>query len=287
VIASSPTMLKRWIALELRRLREAAGLSRLEVAERLGRGVSHVGHIETMRNLPSPTEVEVFLNYCGVGERTQFFLELLAQAKKSRDWWTKFSNVVPAWFDLYMGMESSAVKMEGYDALVIPGLFQTPEYTEAIIRDDERGFSDAEVTKRVELRMARQTIIDRNQALHLWMVLDESTLRRMIGGPALMQQQLRHLIKLAEHPRIDLQVLLMSTGAHPALSGSFTIMSFPAEFGKDPSVVYTQTKIQGIYYEEPTEIDQYRLCMNRLGAQAAPLEDTSSIITRIARELTR
>jgi transcriptional regulator with XRE-family HTH domain len=279
-------MLKRWIALELRRLREAAGLSRLEVAERLGRGVSHVGHIETMRNLPSPTEVEAFLNYCGVGERTQFFLELLTRAKKSRDWWTEFSNVVPSWFDLYMGMESSAVKMESYDALMIPGLAQTPEYTEAIIRGDERGFSDAEVTKRVELRMARQKILDRNEALRLWMVLDESALRRMIGGPALMQKQLCHLIKLAEHPRIDLQALLTSTGAHPALYGSFTIMSFPAEFGKDPGVVYTQTRIQGIYYEESTEIDQYRLCMNRLGTQAAPLEDTPSIITRIARELT-
>lgn len=277
-------MLKRWIALEFRRLRETAGLSRLEVAQRLGRGVSHVGHIETMRNLPSPTEVEVFLNYCGVGERIPFFLELLTRAKKNRDWWTEFGNAVPTWFDLYLGMESSATKMESYDALIIPGLAQTPEYAEAIIRGDERGFSDVEVARRVELRMARQTIIDRNEALRLWMVLDEAVLRRLIGRPAVMQQQLRHLIELTKHPRINLQVLPTSAGAHPALYGSFTIMSFPDEFGKDPGVVYAQTRIEGIYYEEPAEINQYRLSINRLGTQAASLEDTPSVITHIAQE---
>lgn len=277
-------MLKRWIALEFRRLRETAGLSRLEVAQRLGRGVSHVGHIETMRNLPSPTEVEVFLNYCGVGERIPFFLELLTRAKKNRDWWTEFGNAVPTWFDLYLGMESSATKMESYDALIIPGLAQTPEYAEAIIRGDERGFSDVEVARRVELRMARQTIIDSNEALRLWMVLDEAVLRRLVGRPAVMQQQLRHLIELTKHPRINLQVLPTSAGAHPALYGSFTIMSFPDEFGKDPGVVYAQTRIEGIYYEEPAEINQYRLSINRLGTQAASLEDTPSVITHIAQE---
>lgn len=274
-------MLKRWIALEFRRLRETAGLSRLEVAQRLGRGISHVGHIETMRNLPSPTEVEVFLNYCGVAERIPFFLELLTQAKKNRDWWTEFGNAVPSWFDLYLGMESSVVKIESYDALIIPGLAQTPEYAEAIIRGDERGFSEVEVARRVELRMARQTILDRNEALRLWMVLDEAVLRRLVGRPAVMQQQLRHLIELTEHPRIDLQVLPTSAGAHPALYGSFTIMSFPNEF---PGVVYVQTRIEGIYYEEPAEINQYRLSINRLGAQAASLEDTPSVLTHIAQE---
>jgi transcriptional regulator with XRE-family HTH domain len=277
-------MLKRWIALEFRRLRETAGLSRLEVAQRLGRGISHVGHIETMRNLPSPTEVEVFLNYCGVSERIPFFLELLVQAKKNRDWWTEFGNAVPAWFDLYLGMESSAVKIESYDALMIPGLVQTPEYAEAIIRGDERNFSDAEVARRVELRMTRQTILDHNKTLHLWMILDEAALRRLVGGPTVMQQQLHHLIELIKHPRIELQILPTSAGAHPALYGSFTIMSFPDEFGKDPGVVYVQTRIEGIYYEEPAEINQYRLSINRLGAQASSPEDTPSVITHIAQE---
>jgi hypothetical protein len=113
------------------------------------------------------------------------------------------------------------------------------------------------------------------------MILDEAALRRPVGRPAVMQQQLRHLIELTEHPRIDLQVLPTSVGAHPALYGSFTIMSFPNEF---PGVVYVQTRIEGIYYEEPAEINQYRLSINRLGTQAASLEDTPSVLTRIAQE---
>ncbi len=208
VASSSPTVLKRYVALELRRLREAAGFKREQVAARLRCAVSHISHLETMRNLPKGPELEVLLEFYGVGERAAAFLDLVDAARRGRDWWLPFKDAAPEWFDLYLGMESSAVQIDSYDSMVVPGLFQTPAYAKAVIRAGEPELPDAEVARRIELRMARQDVLTRQpDPPAVWSVLDESTLHRPAGEPQVLLEQLDHLVKLLDLPMVTIQAV--------------------------------------------------------------------------------
>ncbi len=286
VVSSSPTVLKRWIALELRKLREGAGITRQQVADRLHCVVSHVTHIETMRNLPRAPELEVMLGFYGVADRIAFFIDLLTAARKGKDWWSAYRSVVPAKFDLFLGLESSTTRIDSYDALVVPGLFQIPAYTEAIIRQGRPELPHDEVTERVELRLARQQVLDRaDPPVRVWTVLDESVLRRRVGGAAVAVEQLAHLVELSTRPNVEIQVLPAATGIHPGIDGTFAILSFPPDLVGDPGVTYVETRIQPIYYEEPQEITVYRDVLTRLQVQALTPDESRSFIQHAAEDL--
>lgn len=287
VVASSPTALKRWIAIEMRRLREAAGLDRPTAAERIGKANTVVAHIETGRNLPAPSDVEVLLNLYGVPERVPFFRDLIRTAKRGKDWWIGFTDAVPEWFELYLGLESAAARISSYDAQWVPGLFQTRAYAEAIYQSGERWRSDEEITANVELRMGRQAVLDRtDDPPRVWCLLDEAVLRRLVGGPDVMRAQLEHLLNLADQPTIDLQVLAADSGAHAGAEGTFTVLEYPAEFGGDPGTAYVETRQQGIYYEQPAAVTDYRRVFERLQMQAERPDRSRDLIAEIERNLT-
>jgi transcriptional regulator with XRE-family HTH domain len=286
VASSSPTALRRWISYELRRLREASGRTRQEAADRLGRTVAQIGHLETGRNLPSAGDLEVLLSWYDHPERIEFFRDLLRRAKKGHDWWVGLADAVPEYFALFLGLEASASQLQSYDALVVPGILQTPAYAQAIIRAGERARPDHEVARRVELRMARQQLIERaDEPLQMWSVLDEGVLHRQVGGVEVMREQLERLVKLSERPNIDLQVLPVTAGAHAGTEGSFTLLTFPPELHSDPGVVYVETRVRGIYYEDPAEIQSYRQALTRLQVQALSPDESPAMIQRIAEEL--
>lgn len=288
VASNSPTALKRWIAFELRRLREASGRTRQEAADRLGRALAQIGHLETGRNLPSAGDVEVLLTWYGHPERIAFFRDLLRRARKGRDWWIGFGDAVPQYFALFLGLEASAVQVQSYDGLVLPGIVQTPAYARAIIRAGERSQPDHEMQRRIDLRMARQQLIDRDDdPVQVWAVLDESVLRRQIGGTEVMREQLERLVQLAERPNVDLQVLPFTAGAHAGAEGAFTLLTFPPELDSDPGVVYVETRVRGIYYEDPAEILLYRQALTRLQVQALTPDESPAMIARLAKELLR
>ncbi|MPZ65241.1 MAG: helix-turn-helix domain-containing protein [Pseudonocardiaceae bacterium] len=285
--SGSPTALKRWIAFELRAMREEAGRSRPQAAERLGRAVTQIGHLETGRNLPSLPDVEVLLAWYGRPERVEVFRDLIRRARKGRDWWIGFTDAMPEWFGLYLGLEASAVEAASYDAVHVPGLLQTAPYAEAIIRAGERALSEAEIARRTELRMARHALYERQQdPLRVWAVLDEAALRRQVGGPAVLRDQLHLLAELANRPNIDLQLLPASSGAHAGVEGTFTLLTFPPELEGDHGVAYVETRVRGIYYEDPAEILLYRQALTRLQVQALDPEESRDAINRIAQEMT-
>lgn len=185
----------------------------------------------------------------------------------------------------YLGLEAWARLVASYDALVIRGLFQTREYATALIRAGHPSLSDPEVQRRVDLRMERQKVLIREpEPLQLWSVLDEAALRRPVGGPKVMRAQLAHLVKRAERPNIDLQVLPLDSGAHAGLDGTFTVLDFPLELPGDPGTVYVQNRLKGVYYEEPVEIDEYRQILTRLRAEAITPTESPLVIARIAEE---
>lgn len=285
--AGATTAPRRWITFALKRAREQAGKSRQDVVDHLDCTASHISHLETGRNLPNAAECEKLLVFYGLGDRWPFFRELLRAAKKGKDWWKApaFSGAEPEWFDLYLGLEAWARVVASYDALVIPGLFQTPEYAAALIRAGHPNLSDAEVQRRVDLRIERQTVLAREpEPLQVWSVLDETALRRPIGGSDVMGAQLHQLVKLAERPNIDLQVLPMARGAHAGLDGTFTVLDFPLELPGDPGTVYVQNRLKGVYYEEPVEIEEYRQTLTRLQAEAVTPAEAPLVIARIAEE---
>jgi transcriptional regulator with XRE-family HTH domain len=284
--STSPTVLKRWIAFELRKLRETRDISREEAAASIRGSVGQIGHMEVGRSLPKPLELDRLLEVYGVPERSEFFQELRLRAKKGRDWWIGFDeSAVPEWFGLFLGLESSATKIESWDAQLVPGLFQTEEYAEAVIRGGEPELPDDEVADRVRLRMTRQQALVGDEPAKVWSVLHEGALRSVVGGADVMRAQLKRLAELAKRPNIDIQVLPFSAGAHPGVEGTFTILSFPEELEHDPGAVYVQTEIKGYYYEEPGEIAAYRDAMTRLRVQAIKPGRTSAFINRVAEEL--
>lgn len=286
MVASSPTVLRRYVALELQRLRVAAGHERKDVAGRLRCNLSHITHLEIMRNLPRAAEVEVWLDFCGAGERTPAFLELLDAARRGKDWFAPFKGASPKWFDLYLGMESSASQIESYDSMIVPGLFQTPAYAKAVIQAGEPELPDAEVARRIELRMRRQDVLTRQPGPPLvWSVLDESVLLRPAGEPGVLIEQLEQTVKLTELPNLTIQVLPLTAGVHAGINGTVMVLTFPPELEGDPGVAYTEARTKGTYFEDAGEIMTYRNTLRRIQVAALPPEDSRAVLVRRIEEL--
>ncbi|MGH3626384.1 MAG: helix-turn-helix domain-containing protein [Sciscionella sp.] len=281
---SSPTVLKWWMALELSRLREAAAVSRQAVAEHLHCALSTVRNAENGRNFPRPLELRAMLELYGVPERGEQFAELLRSAKKGRDWFEAFPGSAPAWFDLFLGLESSAGQIESYDAQVVPGLFQTEAYAAGVIRAGDPELSDAEVGRRVELRLARQAVLTRaTDPPSVWSVIDESVLSRA-ADPGVLGEQLTQLVKLAELPTVTVQILPLGAGPHAGTNGTFILFNFPDLTGA-PTVAYTDGMIHGQYYEDPPAVRRYSNALTRLQVAAAKPADSLAMLTQRAQEL--
>ncbi|MGH3504435.1 MAG: helix-turn-helix domain-containing protein [Nocardioidaceae bacterium] len=285
VASNSPALLRRWIALNLKQLRKAAGRSQPDAAKRLGVSRATVTHLESARNLPAQPTLEILLGYYGVPERLDDFVRVVEAAKKGRNWWAHLSESVPPWLNLFLGLESGAAELRLFDNYLVPGILQTPAYAEATVRADP-DLTEDQVRERVELRTGRQHILTRtDEPVRLWAVLDESVLRRPRGAPAVMTEQIDHLLQLSERPRIDVQVLPMDAGAHVAQQGSFQVLKFPNEFVGDPGIVYLELLAEGRYHEEPDEIDAYELALTRLQVLAASPEDSRAIMQQARKEV--
>lgn len=284
--SSSPTALKWWFAVEMRRMRENRGLTRDQAAAAIKGSPQNVGHMETGRILPKPLELERLLEVYGVPERAEFFQDLRVRAKRGRDWWIGFTGSAPENFDLFLGLETSAVQIESWDAHVVSGLFQTEAYAEALIRASRPELAADEVARLVELRMARQReVLERDDPPLVWSVIAEPALRWLVGGREVSSVQLDHLAALIERSNIELQVLPLSAGAHAGTEGTFTILSAPPELRNYPGCAYVEDRIRGHYYEEQEQISTYRNVLTRLRIQATKPEDTVSYIRQLAEEL--
>ncbi|WP_028934264.1 helix-turn-helix domain-containing protein [Pseudonocardia spinosispora] len=263
-----PTVLRWYIALELSRLRKQTDFTLKDVAARLGCSVAHVGHLETGRNLPSRAELEVVLELYRVGARIPSFVELLDAARRGKDWWLPFRDVTPSWFELMLGLETAAARIECYDSQVINGLFQTPTYSEALIRAVEPRLLETEIARRVELWQARQSILTREiDPPQASSVLDESALYGTAAEPEILYEQLEHLIALSDLPNVSILVLPMSARPHAGVDGSFRIMSF-ADLPGAPSVAYTDGMIRGSYHQGAAEVARFRMAVDSLYALA-------------------
>jgi DNA-binding XRE family transcriptional regulator len=283
---SSPTALKWWFAVEMRRLREKSGFSRDQAAAAVKGSPQNIGHIEVGRILPKPLELDKLLELYGAPERAEFFQEMRTRAKKGRDWWIGRGGSIPGYFNLYLGLEANAVQIESWNAHAPSGLFQTRDYAHALIRVGRPDLDAAGLASIVDLRQSRQReTLDRDDPPLVWSVIAEPALRWMVGGAEVMRAQLEHLIKLTERPSIEIQVLPFSVGSHTGTEGTFTLLSAPPQLENYPGCVYVEDLVNGRYYEEPEQLTAYRNALTRLRIQATKPEDTAAYLHQLAKEL--
>jgi len=282
-IEHSPTVRRRRLALELRRLREAAKLTCEEVAEHLECSASKISRVETGRVSVSPRDVRDMLELYGVPVAQRESLVQLARDSRQKGWWHAFSDTMQPQFATYVGLESAASEIRIYEVSLIPELLQTEDYARAVIRSGMMSSPSDDIDRQVALRMARQPAITRDDPPKVWAVLDEAALRRQVGGPGLMRLQLEHLLAQASLPNVAVQVIPFGGGAHPAMGRPFIILVFPERV--DTDVVYLEDLTSALYVEDVAEVDRYNVFFNHLRATALSFDDSSALITSVLKEM--
>jgi transcriptional regulator with XRE-family HTH domain len=280
---SSPTSRRRRLGLELRRLREAAGLTGDAIAKQLGWSVSKVSRIEKARATVPWSDVSDMIDLYGVNGETRTALIQLCKDSKQQAWWQPYSDVLASFKNLanYIDLESAASSLRIYTPLTIPGLLQTEEYARAIVSATwPLELTDLEVQRRVELRMQRQKIIGLDPPLRLWAILDEASLHREVGGTDVMRAQLAHLGRIAHRPEITMQVIPFDAGGHVAMAGSFSIFSF----NDDPDVVSVDAVTGTLYLDRKADISAAALRFDHLRSTAHTAVDSVKLIHEVARK---
>ncbi len=279
-VGDSSTVRRILLGSLLRRLRESRGVSMREAGYHIRATESKISRLETGKVSFKERDVQDLLTFYGVGdgaERDQV-LDLVREAN-AQGWWHGYGEVLPSWFEAYIGLESAASVVRNYEVQFIPGLLQCPEYMEAVLASN-RPQNAADTQRRVELRKRRQSALERPEAPVLWVVLDEAALRRPIGGREVMEAQVAYLIEQAERPNVTIQLLPYSVGAHAAEGGAFTLLRF-AEADL-PDVVYLEHLTGAQYIERPEDVEQYARAMDRISVDALHPEDTLEELKRIA-----
>jgi transcriptional regulator with XRE-family HTH domain len=278
---SGPTVLRMMLGTQLRELREAAGISPDQAGYQIRGSRSKISRLEHGRVGFKERDVADLLTLYGVtDERRRAHMLLLARQANSQGWWAKYDDVLPDWFETYVGLEQATSLIRTYELQFVPGLFQTEDYARAVTMLGHRGASAAEIERRVSLRLKRQQLLAGPEP-RVWGVIDESALRRPLGGRDAMRAQLRHLLAVAELPQVTLQVMPFERGGHSAAGGSFSILRF-AEADL-PDVVYIEQLTGALYLGKPDEVDHYREVMNSLSAEAETPADSERLLKKIIR----
>jgi hypothetical protein len=206
----------------------------------------------------------------------------LAREANTPGWWHAYSDILPAWLEPYVGLEAAASVIRTYQIQIIPGLLQTEGYARALIRQGSAA-SEEEIARRSELRSSRQEVLRRPDSPQLWVVVDEGALRRPVGSREVVREQIKHLIEVADHPAVTLQILPFSAGAHSAMGGPFTILRFAEPDLAD--VVYIEQLTSALYLDKPVEVDSYLEVMEQLCLQAEPVADTAKLLQQIYADI--
>lgn len=272
-VTASPTVRRRRIARELRQLRERGGMTLDQAARQLDMSKSNLSRIENAQIGIKPRDVRAALAlYQVTGEEAEALIEV-ARGAQERGWWQSYSDVLPDWFEFYVGLEAEAANLRTYEAESVPGLLQTEEYARAIYLLTA---GDSGVERKVAARLQRQAVLHRDPSVQLSVVLNEAVLLRAVGGAHVMARQLDHMIKVAELPNVTIQVLPFAAGGHPAMTTPYVILGF-AE-AADGSVVYLENLTMGLALEEADHVLGYTLLHEKLCRMALTPAESMTLI---------
>ncbi|ABW10747.1 helix-turn-helix domain protein [Parafrankia sp. EAN1pec] len=279
-----PTVRRILLGSQLRRLREEKGISREDAGYHIRASESKISRMELGRVSFKERDVDDLLTLYGVTDSAERapLLSLVREANRP-GWWHSFGDVLPNWFQPFIGLEEAAQLIRTYELQFIPGLLQTEEYARAVITQGNIGVPAEIIERRVNVRMNRQKVLHRENAPRLWVVVDEAALRRPIGGPKVMRSQLEQLIALCDLPNLTLQIMPFAFGGHAAEGGAFSILRFPES--DLPDVVYLEQLTGAVYMDKREDVDIYAEAMNRLTVDSPPPATTPKLLSQIITEL--
>lgn len=280
----APTVLRVVLGKRLQDLREKAGLTFEQAAAALDVTHATVRRMEKAEVGLKIPYVEKLLTTYGVTdpEESRTFVALAREANRP-GWWHHFRDVLPDWFSAYVSLESAANLIRAYQPHYVPGLLQTEGYARAVLRAGMPHADIEEIDRSVDLRMQRQSLITRDNAPTLWMVLDETVLRRPIGGSEVMREQIDRLIEATELPNVRLQIIPFASGPHPAMYGPFHIFRFPIP--ELPDIAYAESLVGAVYFDQRADVSQFLEALDRMCAQAAPAHSTEALLSGFRKEI--
>lgn len=278
------TVLRIVLGAQLRRLREGRGITLEQAGNAIRASHSKVSRMEHGRVGFRIRDVGDLLTLYGVTAESERepLLSLVGKANLA-GWWHNYNDVLPSWFETYVGLEESATGIRNYEVQFVPGLLQSEGYARAVVRLGFPSASAGELDRRVRLRMARQRLLRDSPAPHLWAVLDEAVLRRPLGGPQVMCEQIDHILESLELPNVTVQIVPFSVGGHAAAGGPFSILRFAQP--DLPDVVYLEQLTSAVYLEKRDDVDSYLEVMERLCIEAEPVTRTREILLGMREEL--
>lgn len=279
-----PATRRRQLGRQLRELRLAAGIRTMEVAAtRSGLSRATISRIESAKQTILPRTVRLLCQTYGIGAPLIDHLAKLAAESEDRGWLLAYSDTTPNWFERYLGEEDEASEIWNYQAEFVPGLLQTADYCRAVSAANSPNAAKDEVERLVELRLARQALLARDTPPRLHVVVNEAVLRRHVGGPAVMREQLRHIGEMAERTNIVVQVLPFSAGAHPAMTGSFTMLRFSSEDGEP--TIFVEVDSGALYPDRPSDFERYTWMFGQLRDLALSSAKSMALVSRVMEEL--
>jgi hypothetical protein len=282
--ASGPTVLRMLLGAQLRKLREAKGITRETAGWEIRASDSKISRLELGRVGFKERDVSDLLTLYGVTDPAEREPLLnLARRANNPGWWHRYSDLLMPWFQPYLGLESAATTIRSYEVQYVPGLLQTKDYARAVTLLAYGDAARDEVDRRVDLRMERQQILSRPDPPQLWVVVDEAVLRRPIGGPDVMREQVVALIEQTRLPTVRIQVLPFAAGGHAALGGAFSLLRFPDH--DLPDVVYVEQLTSALYLDKRDDVEEYTTAMERLCIEAEPPARTAAILEGILKDL--
>jgi transcriptional regulator with XRE-family HTH domain len=279
-----PTVQRMLVGARLRRLRTEVGLTREEAAAAIRASEWKIHRLENGQVGFKDRDIVDLLRLYEVTdpEEVAEFVTLAREAN-TPGWWRHYGDLLPSWFRTYVDLEAAAALIRTYEGQFVPGLLQTDDYMRAVVHGAHLEDSGEEMGRRVRLRMARQTLLTREQPPRLWAVVDEAALRRPVGGREVMRGQLERLLEASKLPNVTLQVLPFAAGAHPAMVGSFSILRFGDQ--ELPDVVYLEHLTSASYLSKSEEVDRYLHVMESICVRAAPPERTAELLGKFLDEL--
>jgi transcriptional regulator with XRE-family HTH domain len=281
--ASGPTARRLILGSQLRKLREASGISREDAGYAIRGSGSKISRLELGRVSFKERDVEDLLTLYGVTdpEEREAFLDMVRKSNQP-GWWHRYNDLMPSWFQDFVGLEESASRIQTYEIQFVPGLLQTEDYARAVARQGRPEASSEDIERRVRLRLQRQKMFTRPNAPRLWAVIDESVLHRPIGGRQVLRAQLEHLLDITARPTVTLQVLPFELG-RSAAEGAFTILRFAAP--EIPDIVYLEHLCGALYLDKPEDVEVYTKASHRLAVDAQTPEQTRQTLKSLLNEL--
>ncbi|MFC4067017.1 helix-turn-helix domain-containing protein [Actinoplanes subglobosus] len=281
-----PTVLRILLGSQLRKLRESKGITREAAGYEIRASGSKISRMELGRVSFKERDVADLLTMYGVSDSAERDALIgLARQANNPGWWQHFGDVLPTWFQAYLGLEAAASLIRTYEIQFVPGLLQTPDYARAVIMLGHAGASSEEINRRVDVRLQRQQILTRSGGPQLWAVIDEAVLRRPIGGIDVMRAQIESLIEASKLPGVRLQIIPFLAGGHAAAGGPFAILRFPEP--ELPDVVYVEQLTSAIYLDKREDVDHYAMAMERVCIDAEPPNHTPEILGKLLNEVGR